>query len=79
MNLTVGRWGCGGVCWGRGSRGRGLGRGWSLIVVRCAEDVHATGGAGLLPLEPGAQAAVGKQKEGDTLFEVLQEQTKLHH
>lgn len=29
-------------------------------MVRCPEDVHATGRTRLLPLEPGAQAAVDK-------------------
>lgn len=56
--LTVSRWGCGGVGGGGWSRGRSLGRGRSLIVIRSSEDVHAASGTGLLPLEPGAQAAV---------------------
>lgn len=74
LTLTIGRWGCGGVGGGCRSRGRSLGWGRSMIVIRCTEDVHATGRAGLLPLEPGAQAAVGS-KEGQHNFEVLPEQT----
>lgn len=61
LTLTIGGRGCRGVGRGSRSRGRGLGRGWSLIVIRCTEDVHATGWTGLLPLEPGAQAAVGRK------------------
>lgn len=60
LSLTVSRgwrrriWG---ACW---KWGRGLWLSWGLVVVGCPENVHPTGGTGLLPLEPGAQAAVGE-------------------
>lgn len=62
--LTVG--GLGQEWWGMGSRWRPLicrlrGRG-CMGRQRCPKDVHTAGGAGLLPLEPGAQAAGGQDQ-----------------
>lgn len=60
QSLTIGRWGCRSICWGCWSRGWCLGWGWGLIIIGCSEDIHAACGTRLLPLKPGAQAAVRK-------------------
>ncbi len=73
LTLTIGRRCCGCVCRGCCSRGRSLGRGWSLIVVRCPEDIHATGRTGLLPLEPGAQAA---ERRGGRQHDIIWNSTR---
>lgn len=62
--LTISRWCCGCIwraCW---KRGLCLWLRWGLIVIRGPEHVHSTGRTSLLPLKPGAQAAVGRTGKG---------------
>lgn len=78
LTLTIGRWDSRSVsrgCWG--SRWS-LSRGWSVIVVCSSKDIHATGRAGLLSLEPGAQAAVVKKGRKMATFKDMHYQ-KISH